>query len=111
VIVASELRDVTDDTFDEEVLRSEKTVVVDFWAEWCGPCRLIAPILHEIATEYGDKLDIVRLNIDENPHTSRTYRVMSIPMLNVYRDGRVEKTIIGAQPKSALEAELNEFIS
>jgi thioredoxin 1 len=102
---------VTDDTFDQEVLRSEKTVVVDFWAEWCGPCQLIAPVLRETATEYSDKIEVVRLNIYENPHTSRAYRVMSIPMLYVHRGGRVEKTIIGAQPKSALEAELNEFIS
>lgn len=109
--MSGELKDVTDDTFDEEVLKSEKTVLVDFWAEWCGPCQLIAPILHEMAAEYGDRLKVVRLNIDENPAAARTYRVMSIPMLSVYRDGRVAKTLIGARPKSALETELDEFIS
>ena len=101
---------VTDSSFATDVLGSDKPVLVDFWAEWCGPCRKIGPILEEIAAEHGEKLTIVKLNVDENPRTAQDYRVFSIPTMNVYQGGQVVKTIVGAKPKPALLAELAEFI-
>ena len=100
----------TDADFDEVVLRSDKPVLVDFWAAWCGPCRQIAPALEAIAEENQEKLKIVKLNIDENPGIAAKYGIMSIPTMNVYQGGEVAKTIVGAKPKAALEKELAEFI-
>ena len=102
---------VTDATFAADVLGSDKPVLVDFWAEWCGPCRKVGPILEEIAAEYGDKIQVVKLNVDENPKTAQEYRVISIPTMNVYQGGQVVKTIVGAWPKPKLLAELAEYIT
>ncbi|MET0976495.1 MAG: thioredoxin [Leifsonia sp.] len=104
-------RAVTEATFDAEVLKSEKTVLVDFWAEWCGPCRAVSPILDQIATEHSDKLDIVKVNVDENPQLAMKYQITSIPAFKVYQAGEVVKTVIGAKPKPALEADLAAYIS
>jgi thioredoxin 1 len=101
---------VTDQNFETEVLQSDKPVIVDYWAEWCGPCRMVAPVLEEIASEYGDKIDVVKLNIDENPNVSQRYGIMAIPTMNVFSGGQVVKQIVGAKPKSALLRELAEFI-
>ena len=101
---------VTADNFDEVVLKSSTPVLVDFWAEWCGPCRAIGPILEDISNEHGDKLKIVKLNTDEESSIAIKYGVTSIPMLNVYVNGEVVKTIIGAKPKPALLKELEAFI-
>ena len=102
---------VTDASFEGDVLKSSKTVLVDYWAEWCGPCRQVAPVLEEIAAEYSSKIDIVKLNVDQNPQVVRTYGIMNIPTLTVFKDGQVVKEIIGAKPKSALLRELEEFLA
>jgi thioredoxin 1 len=104
-------RDVTDANFATEVLGSDKPIMVDFWAEWCGPCRAVSPILDQIATEHSEKIEVVKLNVDLNPDTAMKYQITSIPTMKVFKGGEVVKTVIGAKPKPALEAELQEFLA
>ncbi|AXB46255.1 thioredoxin [Amycolatopsis albispora] len=101
---------VTDSSFTDDVLTSDKPVLVDFWATWCGPCRMVAPVLEEIASENKDKLTIAKLDIDENPNTARDYQVMSIPTLILFQGGKPVKQIVGAKPKAALLSDLSDVL-
>ncbi len=104
-------RDVSDDNFEQEVLKSTKPVLVDFWAPWCGPCRMVAPIVEELATEYDGKIEFVKVNTDDNPNTSVKYGIRSIPTLLVFKDGEAVGQIVGFRPKSDLKERLDAVIS
>ena len=101
----------TDATFEQEVLKSDTPVLVDFWAEWCGPCKMIAPVLEDIAKEHAGRIQIAKLNVDDNPNVARRYDVMSIPTLLVFADGEVKRRLVGAKGKAQLLEELSEFIA
>lgn len=101
---------VTDKSFAEEVLGSDKPVLVDFWAAWCGPCKMVAPVLEEIAVDHAEKITIAKLDVDNNPETSRKYNIMSLPTMALFVKGEMVKQIVGAKPKAALLKDLAEFI-
>ena len=101
---------VTDATFADDVLGSDKPVLVDFWAEWCGPCRMVAPVLEEIGAEHADEITIAKLDIDANPSTARDYQVMSIPTMILFKGGEPVKQIVGAKPKAALLQDLADYL-
>jgi len=102
---------VTDATFADEVLQADGPVLVDFWAEWCGPCKMVSPVLDEIAGEYPDRITVAKVNIDENPGIARDYQIMSIPTMSVFQKGQVVKSIVGARPKAASLRELSDYIA
>jgi thioredoxin 1 len=104
-------KSVTTASFQADVLSSGKPVLVDFWAEWCGPCRMVSPILDEISAEHGEKLTIVKVNVDEEPQLAQQYGIVSIPALQVFQNGEVVKSIVGAKPKPQLLADLSDFIN
>jgi thioredoxin 1 len=102
--------DVTDASFEADVLKSDKVVLVDFWATWCGPCKMVAPVLDEIAGEHAETLTVAKLDIDANPATARDYQVMSIPTMILFKNGEPVKQIVGAKPKAALLSDLSDHI-
>ena len=106
----SNAKTVSDQEWDNEVLQSDTPVLVDFWAEWCGPCRMVGPVVEEIAAEQDGALKVLKLNVDDNPETARKYRVMSIPTLMVFSGGDEKKRIVGARGKSQLMADIQEFL-
>ena len=106
----AEVNDVTDATFESEVLKSETPVLVDFWAEWCAPCRAIAPIVKEIANEYGEKIKVVKINIDDSPQTPGSYGIRSIPTVLAFKDGQVVSQLTGARPKGDFEELVNNVL-
>jgi thioredoxin 1 len=109
--MAGSLSEVTDSTFQAEVIESDKPVLVDFWAPWCGPCRVVGPVLEEIAAERPDDLRIVKLNTDENQQTAAQFQVLSIPTMILFKGGQPVKTVIGAYPKQKLEQELEPSLT
>ena len=108
--MAEHIVHISDESFEEEVLQSERPVLIDYWAEWCGPCKMIAPVLDEIATEYSDRLKVVKLNIDDNPQTPPKYGIRGIPTLMVFKNGQVEATKVGAVSKAQLTAFLDDNV-
>ncbi|MFC5285539.1 thioredoxin [Actinokineospora guangxiensis] len=102
---------VTADSFDADVINSDKPVLVDFWATWCGPCRMVAPVLEEIAGEHAEKITVAKLDIDAHPGIARDYQVMSVPTLILFSGGQPVKTIVGAKPKAALVGELGDVLA
>jgi thioredoxin 1 len=102
--------DVSDQTFESEVIKSSLPVLLDLWAPWCGPCRMVAPVIESLETKYDGKVKFCRLNVDENPQTAAKYRIMSIPTLMFFKNGEVANTVIGAVPERVLEPKLDALI-
>lgn len=105
------MADVTDQSFETEVLKSSTPVMVDFWAPWCAPCRIVGPIVDQLGEEYKDKIKVLKMNVDDNSQTASNYGVMSIPTLIVFKNGQPSKTIVGAQPKESIKKAIDETLS
>lgn len=103
-------KNATAASFTQDVINNEKLVLVDFWAEWCGPCRMVSPILDEIGAEYADKIEIVKVNVDEEPHLAAEYQITGIPAMKVFQNGKIVREMVGAKPKPALLADLEGLI-
>jgi thioredoxin 1 len=102
--------DVTDQTFDQEVIGADKPVLVDFWAPWCGPCRMVSPAVSELAEQFKDSLKVVKLNVDENPQSSSKYQIFSIPSLKIFKGGKIIGEIVGAAPKHLIEQKIKAVL-
>ncbi len=102
---------VTDQTFDEEVLKSQTPVLVDFWAEWCGPCKIVAPTIEKLGEKYKGKLKVTKMNVDDNPNVPSQYGIMSIPTIYIFKDGKPQKSLIGAQPEEAFDRAIGEVLN
>ena len=106
----SDLLEVSDDNFDAEIMKSDLPVMVDFWAEWCGPCKMVGPVVEELANEYTGKIKVAKMDVDKNPQTPAKFGIRNIPTLILFKDGEVAQTIVGAQPKSNIEKELKKIL-
>ncbi len=106
----SDLLHVSDETFDAEIMKSELPAMVDFWAEWCGPCRMVGPVVEELAAQYKGKIKVAKMDVDKNRQTPAKFGIRNIPTLIFFKGGQVAQTIIGAQPKSAIEDELKKLL-
>lgn len=104
------MADVTDQTFDQDVLKSQTPVMVDFWAPWCAPCRIVGPVVDQLGVDYGEKLKVVKINVDDNTETASKYGVMSIPTLMIFKNGQPAKTLIGAQPRESIKKAIDEVL-
>ena len=102
--------EITDDSFENEVIKSTTPALVDFWAEWCGPCRMVAPVIDSLSTKYEGKFKFCKLNVDENPKTAGKYNVMSIPTIMFFKDGKVADTVVGAVPEATLKAKIDPLL-
>lgn len=109
-IIMGNVLDLTKDNFDKEVLQSDKPVLVDFWAAWCGPCRMVAPIIEQVAEEFQGKAKVAKINVDEQSELAQQYRIMSIPTLIVFKDGKIAESVVGAKSKNDLSNMLNKYI-
>jgi thioredoxin 1 len=107
----SAVKIVTDETFEADVLASPRPVIVEYWAQWCGPCRMVGPVLEAIAAERAGQVDVVKVNVDENPRTAQKYEILLVPTVNLFRGGEVVKQVIGARSKSALLREFGEYLA
>ena len=106
----ADLLEVTDDTFDSEIVNADTPAMVDFWAEWCGPCRMVGPVVEELAKEYNGKIKIAKMNVDQNRQTPARFGIRNIPTLILFKGGEVSQTIVGAQPKSSIENALKKLL-
>lgn len=108
--MANNIKVVTDATFEQEVLRNDKPVLVDFWATWCGPCRMVAPVVEQIASEYSEKLQVAKLDVDQNPDVAMKYGIMSIPTLMIFRDGKIAQRMVGYMPKETMKKYVDSVV-
>ncbi len=109
-LINGKIMEFTDQNFDQEVLKAKGVIVVDFWAEWCGPCQMLKPVIEELAKEYEGKAKVGKLNVDQNPDTAAKYGVMSIPTIKIFKDGEIVEDLMGMQPKELIKEKINQYL-